>query len=310
MARILPLNRKSVTSRSLITTIVLGVVGVMLIAGLVMAIMLASREGGLPGSGRIAVLEINGVIDDDREVLEQLREFRDDASVRGLLVAINSPGGSVGPSQSIYSAIRRMRDEEEIPVIATIGSVGASGGYYVALGADSIYALPGSITGSIGVIMELPQVSGLMEKVGVDMRVVKSAENKDVGSPFREMTEEDRAILSAMVQDVYTQFFNVVVAERDLTAAQVRPLADGRIVSGNQALESGLVDRVGNFDDALAAVGRMSGLGREPNFFFPEEDDRSLLELLVGRESSRAAADLTRSLRSTAAPQLKYVIPF
>ena len=203
-----------------------------------------------------------------------------------------------------------MRDEEEIPVIATIGSVGASGGYYVALGADSIYALPGSITGSIGVIMELPQVSGLMEKVGVDMRVVKSAENKDVGSPFREMTEEDRAILSAMVQDVYTQFFNVVVAERDLTAAQVRPLADGRIVSGNQALESGLVDRVGNFDDALAAVGRMSGLGREPNFFFPEEDDRSLLELLVGRESSRAAADLTRSLRSTAAPQLKYVIPF
>ena len=282
----------------------------MLIAGLVLAVMLAAREGGLPGSGRIAVLEINGVISDDREVLEQLREFREDASVRGLLVSINSPGGSVAPSQSIYSAIRRMREEEELPVVATIGNVGASGGYYVALGADSIVALPGSITGSIGVIMELPEVSGLMQKVGVDMRVVKSAENKDVGSPFREMTEEDRAILSAMVQDVYTQFFNVVVAERDLTAAQVRPLADGRIVSGNQALQAGLVDRVGNFEDALDLVGRMAGLGSEPNFFFPKEDDRSLLELLVGRESTRAAADLTRSLRSSSAPQLKYVIPF
>ena len=282
----------------------------MLIAGLVLAVMLAAREGGLPGSGRIAVLEINGVINDDREVLEQLREFREDPSVRGLLVSINSPGGSVAPSQSIYSAIRRMREEEELPVVATIGNVGASGGYYVALGADSIVALPGSITGSIGVIMELPEISGLMQKVGVDIRVVKSAENKDVGSPFREMTEEDRAILSAMVQDVYTQFFNVVVAERNLSAAQVRPLADGRIVSGNQALHAGLVDRVGNFEDALALVGRMAGLGKDPKFFFPKEDDRSLLELLVGRESTRAAADLTRSLRSSAAPQLKYVIPF
>ena len=282
----------------------------MVLAGLVLAIMLAGRDGGMGIGGRIALLKVNGVITDDAELLEQIRAFRDDPTVKGYVVQINSPGGVVGPSQSIYEELRRLRDEEEQPVVAAIGGVGASGGYYVALAADTIYALPGSITGSIGVIMEMPDASELMGKVGVRMNVIESAEHKDVGSPFRPITAGDRQILGELVSDVYSQFVDVVARERKLDPAVVRQVADGRILSGRQAQQRGLIDRLGNVNDAMSAAGRMAGLGDDPRVVRPPEDDVTVLDLLLGRGAVGILGRLVKPLENANSPRVKYVVPW
>lgn len=282
----------------------------MTLAGFLLAIIVIVRgDTGLAWGDRVAVIEVNGLIADDTEYLEQIRRFRRDPSVKGYLVAINSPGGVVGPSQSLYREVKRLR-EDGIPVVATIGAVGASGGYYVALAADSIFALPGSITGSIGVIMEYPEVSALMEKVGVDVQVVKSAEYKDVGSPFRPLSSTDRQILEGLVTDVYHQFVETVVEERKLPVDEARRLADGRIYSGRQALEYGLIDRIGNLQDALAAVGRMAGLGEDPQIVRPPNEEFTLLDLLLGRGATASLSNWIRPLEQTGGPRLKFVVPF
>jgi protease IV len=282
----------------------------MVLSGLILAVVNSLGDGKSLGLGeRIAVIPIEGIIGDDKEVLENIRRFRDDASVKGFVVAINSPGGEVGPSQSIYREIKRLRDSDKRPVIAAINSVGASGGYYVALGADSIYANPGAITGSIGVIMEMPNVGGLMQKVGVDMQVVKSAEHKDIGSPFREMSASDREVLGAMVQDVYSQFVETVAAERKQSRAQLGPLVDGRVMSGRQAMQAGLIDRVGNFNDAVAAAARMAGLGKkEPKLLYPEKDDVTLLDAILGRASARAMSSIMRPIEQASTPRVRLVL--
>lgn len=260
----------------------------MALAGVVLAVVFAAGGGGgLGAAGRLAVLEVHGAIDDDRDFLEQLRKHRDNPAIRGFVISINSPGGVVAPSQSIYGALRELRDEDERPVVAAINGLGASGGYYVALGADSIFALPGSLTGSIGVIMEMPDASGLMDKVGVRMQTVQSAEHKDVGSPFRPLSEGDRALLQALVQDVYEQFVAVVAAERSLPDSAVRVYADGRILSGRQALAAGLVDRLGNIEDAIEAAGRMADLGRDPRVTWPRHSRPTLLDVLLGRTTAK-----------------------
>lgn len=296
--------------RSIIVALAIAAISLMTFAGLVLAVVLAIRGGdGLVFGERIAVLEIEGLIVDDEALLEQLSRYRRDASVRGFVLAINSPGGVVAPSQSLYRELRRLSDEDGRPVIASIGAVGASGGYYVALGADSIFALPGSITGSIGVIMEFPDVSELMDRLGVQMEVVKSAEHKDVGSPFRPTTPEDREVLTELVDDVYNQFIDVVAAERGLSEEQVRAVADGRIFSGRQALERGLVDRLGNLRDAIAAAGRMAGLGETPTVVRPRNNDLTLLDLLLGAGIKGAFSDWVRPLEWFGVPRLKFVVP-
>jgi protease-4 len=283
----------------------------MTLTGVVLAVVFALRGGaGVSLGGRIAVLDVEGVINDDREFLEDLRRFREDESVRGYVVNINSPGGVVAPSQSIYQELRRVRDEDDVPVVASIGGVGASGGYYIALAADSIFALPGSITGSIGVIMEIPDASELLAKVGVRVQTVMSAEHKDVGSPFRPLGAGDRAILDSLVLDVYGQFVDVVAAERQLDRARVLLVADGRILSGRQALEQRLIDRLGNRRDALAAAGRMAGLGDDPRVVRPPEDRVTMWDVLFGRSSARALAQLVKPLDPDPAPRVKFVVPW
>lgn len=285
----------------------------MFLALTVVGLLVVAIRGGGAGSslsgGRIALLEVEGLISDDRRLLEDVRRFRKDGSVRGYVVAINSPGGVVGPSQSIFEELKKLRREGK-PVVASIGGIGASGGYYIALGADSIYALPGSMTGSIGVIMEIPDASGLMKKVGVAMNVVKSADHKDVGSPFRPMTPGDRAVLDTLIGDVYGQFVEAVQKERRLPAARVRALADGRVLSGRQAVQGGLVDRIGNLHDAISTAGRMAGLGSDPRIVRPPRERFSLLDMLLGRGMDEGLARWAGPLERVAWPRLEFALPW
>lgn len=301
------------TRRSFLLSLAAALFLVVTLAALVIAAIIAVRGGSGTalgwGQGRIALLEVEGVIVDDRQVLEDIERFRKDGSVRGYVVAINSPGGVVGPSQSLYEELKRLRREGK-PVVASIGGIGASGGYYLALGADSIYASPGSMTGSIGVIMEMPDASGLMKKVGLTMNVVKSAEHKDVGSPFRPMTPSDRAVLDSLIGDVYGQFVEVVARERHLSPERVRPVADGRVLSGRQALAAGLIDRIGNLHDAISAAGRMAKLGPDPRVVKPPREKFSLLDLVLGRGTDEGLAGWVKPLERAASPRLEFAVPW
>ena len=297
--------------RSLLTILVVTGLSLMVITGIVLAVLRTGDGGGGSGFGlgeRIAVIPIEGTITDDRETLKQIREFREDGSIKGYVIAINSPGGSVGPSQSIFGELKKLREEDDRPVIASIGGVGASGGYYIALGADSIYALPGSLTGSIGVIMELPEIRELMDKVGVEMRTIKSAEHKDVGSLYREMSPGDSAILNSLVQDVYDQFVEAVSTERKMSRQRLLPLADGRVLTGRQAQRNGLVDRLGNVQDAIATAGRMAGLGSDPNIVYPKEDRPTLWDVVFGRTTVSALERFMRPLETVSTPRLQYLV--
>jgi protease-4 len=229
---------------------------------------------------RIAILPLRGVITQNHRVIQELRDYRDDGSVRGFVLWVNSPGGEVAPSQTIYRELTRVRDEG-YPVVAAIGSVGASGAYYAALGADTILAMPGSLVGSIGVLMEFPNAQELLEKVGLRFEVIKSAEHKDLGSPYREVTEAERALLQEVVDDVYDQFLDVIAEERGLSRDSVVEVADGRLLSGRLAVAYGLIDGEGDLVDAIAIAGNMAGLGPEPRTVLREERRRvTWLDLL------------------------------
>lgn len=279
--------------------------GVLFVLGVVAALLLGRDESVWGADDRVAVLELFGAINDDGAFLDDLRRFRDDSSVKAIVLHVDSPGGGVAPSQSIYEELRKTR-EEGLPVIASIGSVGASGGYYAALAADSIVALPGSMVGSIGVIMEFPNATALLDRVGVQMQTIKSSAHKDIGSPFRDLDPAERELLQSMVSDVYDQFVAVVVRERALPEARVRELADGRILSGRQALRARLIDREGNLPDAVALAGRMAGLGDDPETVYPPEPSRSLIEALLGARSV-ALAERLGAVLPTSGPTLRYL---
>ena len=297
--------------RSLVTALVVTLVCIMTLAGLGLAIFSVSGTSPVFAFGdRIALIEVDGVIADDDAFLEDVRRLRRDGSIRGWVVSINSPGGVVAPSQSIHQTLARIRTEDEVPVVASIGSVGASGGYYVALGADSILALPGSITGSIGVIMEYPNVQELFDKIGVRMEIVKAGEQKDLGSPFRTMGPEDREILTAMIDDVHAQFIEAVAEARGMSLDAVRELADGRVLSGRQALDAGLVDRLGNLEDAITLAGELAGLGPDPRIARPPEPERSwLLDAMLGETVAGALQRLAARVEGPGTwPTVRYML--
>lgn len=254
-------------------------------ASIVLGLMFGGRVP-LVSADRVAVIPVYGVIDSDTEFMENLTRFREDESVRAFVVEIRSPGGAAGTSQSMFSELARLRDEDPRPVVAWIGDVGASGGYYLALGADSILALPSSITGSIGVIMEFPDAGELLRKAGVGLEVVKSGPLKDLGSPVRGLSEEEREVLQTLVDDVFEQFVAAVGANRGLSRERVLELADGRVVSGARAADEGLVDRTGTFSEAVSVAGRMAGLGEDPKTVRPTEDRVRFWDLIRGVEEA------------------------
>ncbi|MBI1824267.1 MAG: signal peptide peptidase SppA [Nitrospirae bacterium] len=222
-------------------------------------------EGGGPATGeRIAVVRVEGVILDATDTLDELKKYKENASVKAILIRINSPGGAVVPSQEIYEEIQKIRKETGKKIVISMGTLAASGGYYIASASDRIVANPGTLTGSIGVIMELMNVEGLFKKVGVESVVIKSGLRKDVGSPFRTMTKEERDYLQFVMDDVHRQFIDAVATGRGMKIDEVRLLADGRVFTGRQALENKLVDELGDFEDAVHVAGKMVGIKGEP----------------------------------------------
>ena len=258
------------TSRRRTLALALGaIVGVLLLFVMTLWVLLATLEGtGLPGGQKLAIVELEGLILESEPLVRELQEHQDNPSVRAMVLRINSPGGVVGPTQEIYAAVKRFRKAGK-PVVASLGSVGASGGYYVAAAADRIYANPGSLTGSIGVVMQMTNVEGLLKKVGVEYVVVKSGRYKDIGNFARAMSPEERRILQALLDDVYNQFVDAVAQGRGLDRQAVLGFADGRVVSGQAAKEIGMVDALGGLEDAIEGAAQLAGLPKRPKLILP-----------------------------------------
>jgi protease-4 len=253
--------------------------------GLLFLVNILLPDLDLSGEDRIALIRIEGVILDAQETLGELKKFSENPSVKAIVLRIDSPGGGVVPSQEIYDAVRRVRTKSNKAVIASMGSVAASGGYYIAAATDRIVANPGTLTGSIGVIMEMANVEGLLQKIGVEGVVVKSGKYKDVGSPLRKMSDEERGLLQTVMDDVHKQFIEAVAEGRSLEVTEVQALADGRIFTGRQAKEAKLVDELGNLDDAIQLAADVVGIEGEPKVI--EQRRRfSIRELLESKLSS------------------------
>jgi len=233
------------------------------------------------------MIPITGVIESERQFVSRLDQYSGDGSVKGFLIEVRSPGGGAAASQAIYESLRQFREDDERPVVAWIGAVGASGGYYAALPSDSILALPSSITGSIGVIMKFPNAGELLRRWGVEFEVIKSGVNKELGSNTRPLTEGERAVLQELIDDTYGQFVDAVAWSRPLTRDSVTVLADGRVFSGERAAQAGLIDATGTLEDALAVAGRMAGLGDTPRTVRPVNRSPTFWEWLLSSRGSR-----------------------
>ena len=248
----------------------------------------------------IGVLEVEGAITNSMDYLETIKDYEDDDAVKAILIRIDSPGGIVGPSQEIYQRLLKLKGKK--PLIASMGAVGASGAYYVACAADTIYALPGTLTGSIGVLMEFVDVSEGIAKLGIKAGSITSGALKDAGSPFKPMSETERAYLKDVIDDSHAQFVEAVAKGRKLPLERVRLLASGRNYTGRQAQKLGLIDKIGGYDTALEEAKRRAGITGEPRIVKPAEP-LGFFEL-AGRfldnyapQSLKAGGALTRSVR-------------
>jgi len=263
-----------------------GVVVLVLILGLIFVIsFVAGRWGLFEGrkislsNDKIAVISIQGVLTSSTDTIKQFKRFEEDEDVKALVLRIDSPGGTVVAAQEIYAEIQKLRENKV--VLTSMGNVAASGGYYVASATEEIVANPGTVTGSIGVISEYPNIEELMKKVGLRSEVMKSGRFKDLGNPTREMTVEERKILQDLIDNIHMQFIRDVALGRGRTVEEIEPLADGRVFTGEQAKENGLVDRLGSFEDALDRAAELAGIEGKPVIIYPEEKRKKIWEYLV-----------------------------
>lgn len=262
--------------------IVLFIFALFMLSLIILFFMMSSMsdDGQLSGSGeKVGIVELSGVIMSSRAIVKQFESFRKDDAVKAIVFRIDSPGGGIAASQEIFEHVRRVRESGK-PVIASMGSVAASGGYYVALGADTIMANPGTTTGSIGVIAEFPDFTKLLDKLGVQMTVIKSGRFKDTGSPYRQMNEQDKQYLQAWIDDGYNQFVQAVAKEREMTPERVRQLADGRVYSGEQACQLSLIDTLGTYEDAIQLAAHAAGIKGEPRLIRQERRKLTPLEFM------------------------------
>ena len=245
-----------------------------LLSGVIFAAISAAQP-------KVAIIEVNGAITGAESIIKQVQTYKNKVAVKAIVLRINSPGGSVAPVQEIYDALKKVDNKI---IVASMSSTAASGGYYIACAADEIFANPGTLTGSIGVIMQLITAEGLLKKVGVNSEVIKSGKFKDIGSPTRSLTEEERAILQTTISDVHAQFVDDVFETRKdkgITRQRLEEIADGRIFSGRQALEEKLIDQLGGLQDAIDSAAKLSGIEGKPRLI-KQKRSKSFMEWVLG----------------------------
>lgn len=271
----------------------LAAVGLVLLIIIVLTVLISL--GGPGGGAKVAVVKLEGVIIDAADINMELRGFAERDDVKAVVIRINSPGGAVGPSQEIYSEIKRLRKTKT--VVASMATIAASGGYYAASAAEKIVANPGTITGSIGVLVEFVNATELLDKIGLKGYVVKSGKYKDVGSPLRKMEDDEIRMLQGVVDDVNDQFIRAVAEGRGIEEAEVRRIADGRIFTGAQALGIGLVDQLGDLTDAINLSARLAGIKGKPYVIYPEKKGLNLWSNLFGANFTGNITGLFSGLR-------------
>ncbi len=264
--------------------ITLAVVVLFLVAT-VIAVSLIGK-GFIFAGERVGVVEVKGLITDSRAVLKQLDRYSRDPGIKAIVVRINSPGGAVGPSQEILREIEKVRKKKK--VVASLGTLAASGGYYIACGADLIMANRGTATGSIGVIMQFTNVAALTKKLGLDFFNLKAGRYKDVGTPFRPMTKEEQAYMQGLIDNIYQQFLRDVSRNRKIPLEKLRTIAEGKIYTGEEAQAVGLVDEFGNLPDAIERAGRLGGIKGRVEAVYPEKEGFSLLRLILGQDTEES----------------------
>ena len=262
-----------------------------LLAAFIAVFLVGGEKRFSVGSG-IGLIEVKGLIIDSQEIVKQLNEFRKDDNVKAVVLRIDSPGGVVGPSQEIYAEVKKLAVRKK--VVVSMGSVAASGGYYIAAPASLIMANPGTITGSIGVLMRFSNLEGLMGKVGMKAFTLKTGKYKDVGSPAHAMTDQEKAMLQNVIDNTHSQFVKAVADGRKLPLGHVSAIADGRIFTGEQAVAVKLVDRLGTLQDAIEEAGRLGGIKGEPQLIRPPKKKKLLMDMLVEGTAERIGAVVSR----------------
>ncbi len=254
-------------------------------------------------SGNVGIVELNGVILDSKEIIEQLEDFRKDNDIKAIIVRVDSPGGSVGPSQEIYEEIQRVKKTKK--VIASLGNIAASGGYYAIAAADRIVANPSTITGSIGVIAEFMNVKNLVEWAKLKPITLKSGKYKDMGSGFRDMTEEEKALMTGLLKDIHNQFIEAVSSGRGLDKTKVASIADGRVFTGREAKERGLVDELGGLEFSKDVAQKLAGIKEEVKAMYPKKPGMQFLNMLL---DEKAEGKLQNFLQSSSWAKYKLLL--
>jgi protease-4 len=269
---------------------------------LIYALNLLKGEGrSLHLRAKVGVIRIDGIIVDSGEIIDQIDEFSDDDGITAIVLRINSSGGGVVPSQEIYQSVRELRKKKK--VVASMGAIAASGGYLIATAADRIMANPGTITGSISAVMHFADVQELMSKVGVRSSVVKSGKFKDIGSPVREMTAEEKQLIQGIVDDIYDQFAQTISENRKIPIGAILNLADGRIFSGRQALNLKLVDELGGLQDAVFLAGRLAGMEGKPAIVYAAKKKTNLWRYLMESAVSAVSGKIHDSIAESRGAQ-------
>jgi len=298
-------------TRDIVIGIIIGAFFLIFLIIMALVMLTGNMSDGLEFSGlgdKVAVVRVQGEILSSRDICRQLERWGDDGSVKAILLDINSPGGGVAPAQEIYEKVLRVKEETGKPVVASMSSVCASGGYYVACGADRLVANPGSLTGSIGVILNWPIYGELMDKIGIQMETIKSGPVKDVGSPYRDANETDREVMQALVDDAYQQFVEVVAQQRDLAMPEVLQIADGSVFTGRQARDLGLIDTLGSYEDALDLAASLAGMDKNPDTVVETPRRRTSILDLMGNLLGVDVSSMVKAADPTVYPQLSYLL--
>ena len=252
----------------------------LILLSILIVMLLSISYDSEPSADNIGIVEIKGTIMDSRDIIKVLDEFNNRSDIKSIILRLDTPGGAVAPSQEIYEKVKSISIQNKKPIVASISSVAASGGYYIAIGADEIIANPGSITGSIGVIINFPIAKELVDKVGLKFNTVKSGKMKDAGSPYRDPTDDENVFFQEIVNDLHLQFVEEVSRQRNIKIDKLSSITDGRIFTGKQAYELGLIDSIGTFEDALNISKNLANISGSTNLVYPKDKKGRLIKML------------------------------